>query len=74
MLKQYLKKNLGTIVFYLVVLLFVLYGFISVQRARSNAIAKIDYVATGLNESIDILLDKSKKKNKKNSIVHVVKF
>lgn len=62
MLKQYLKKNLGTIVFYLVVLLFVLYGFISVQRARSNAIAKIDYSYEAPSTNVDHSIAASYKK------------
>jgi hypothetical protein len=43
MVKQYIKKNLGSILFYLLVVLFILYGFVSITIARSNAIAKVSY-------------------------------
>jgi hypothetical protein len=42
-MKQYLKKNLGSILFYVIVILFIVYGFISIKIAQSNAIAKMDY-------------------------------
>lgn len=43
MIKQYLKKRIGSIIFYLIIILFVGYGFYSIQDAKKNAIAKSDY-------------------------------
>lgn len=53
MIKRYLKRNLGSIIFYIVVILFVIYGFISIKIARSNAIAKIKYSYDAPEPNVD---------------------
>ncbi len=42
MVKQFLKERLGTIILFAIVIIFVIWGYVSIQRARSNAITFTD--------------------------------
>lgn len=53
MMRQYIKKRMGTIIFYGVIILFVLYGFISINNAKKNAIAEINYTYDGPESNVD---------------------
>lgn len=46
MVKRFIKERLGTIILFVIVIIFVLWGYLSIQKARDNAITyNEDYVA-----------------------------
>lgn len=50
MVKQFLKERLGTIILFVIVVIFIVWGVISINAARNNAITyKIDYEAPEAN-------------------------
>ena len=38
MVKKFLKERLGTIILFVIVIVFLIWGYFSIQKARSNAI------------------------------------
>ena len=42
MVKRFLKERLGTIILFAIVVIFVIWGYFSIQKARSNAITFTD--------------------------------
>ncbi len=42
MVKRFLKERLGTIILFAIVVIFVIWGYFSIQKARSNAITFVD--------------------------------
>ena len=54
MVKRFLKERLGTIILFIIVIIFVLWGYLSIQKARDNAITyNEDYVAPEGNVNFD---------------------
>ena len=43
MIKKFIKDRIGSIIFYAIVLIFVVYAFVSIQVAKSNAITRREY-------------------------------
>ena len=54
--KVFLKRNRGTIIFYSIIILFIVYGIFSIKEAQNNAIARRVYNYEGVEPNVDTTL------------------